>query len=186
MEKQIGIEFQMWNTFSKWTTKECTGGHFHVCNSIWIFLQYTLIWKLKKKVHSNGRGRRDLALNHTSVNYYTLTRKHSSRMRTVRCSGCRGGGGIPACTGQGGCVSQHALGRGMCIPACTGQERVSACGCLPRGVCPGGCLPYTPQAAPTPPCEQNDRCLWKHNFAATTLQTVIMKNYWYFMTCQIQ
>ena len=28
---------------------------------------------------------------------------------------------IPACTGQGGCVSQHALGREVCIPACTEQ-----------------------------------------------------------------
>ena len=35
------------------------------------------------------------------------TRMHSSRMRTVRSNGRRGGGGrlgcIPACTGQGGC-----------------------------------------------------------------------------------
>ena len=46
------------------------------------------------------------------------TRMHSSRMHTVRCSGCRGKGG----------VSQHALGRGGCLPGG---------GCLPRGdVCP--------------------------------------------------
>ena len=90
---------------------------------------------------------------------------HSSRMPTVRCSGLHAlgrGGCIPACTGQGvcvsqhalgrECVSQHALGRGLCIPACTGQGfvcRGCVCpwGCLPRGmclqggVCPGGCLP---------------------------------------------
>ena len=64
---------------------------------------------------------------------------------------------IPSCTGQGGvypsmhwaggCVSQHALGKGVCIPACTGQGSVCPGGCLPRGVsaqggvCPGGCLP---------------------------------------------
>ena len=37
------------------------------------------------------------------VNYYK-TRMHSSRMLTVRCSGCRrpSGACIPACTGQGG------------------------------------------------------------------------------------
>ena len=99
---------------------------------------------------------------------------------------------IPACTGQGVCVSQHALGRGVvfqhalgrgmsawgvCIPACTGQGcvclRVSAWGCLPQGVCLGvsnlgvflGDVCHTP-------CEQNHRCLWKHNSAATMLLTV--------------
>ena len=45
--------------------------------------------------------------------------------------------GIPACTAQGGCVSQHAMGRGVypsmhwagaCLP-----RWVSAWGCLPRG-----------------------------------------------------
>ena len=40
------------------------------------------------------------------------------------------------------------------------------------GVCPGGCLPQCMLGC-TPPCEQNDRCLWKHNLAATTLRTVI-------------
>ena len=160
MERQIGIEFQMWNTFSKWTTKECTGGHFHVCNSIWIFLQYTLIWKPKKKVHSNGRGRRDLALNHTSVNYYTLTRKHSSRMRTVRCSGCRGGGVypcmhwagglcIPACIGQGDVyLSMHWAGRGICL-------RVSACGVSAQG---GVCLTHPKQHPPHPVNRMTDAC----------------------------
>ena len=84
--------------------------------------------------------------NRRQINFKFLTRMHSSRMRTVRCSGC--GGCIPACTGQGG-ASQQALDRG-CIPTCTGQEGVS------------------------PPCEQNHRRLWKHNLASTTLRTVKM------------
>ena len=54
-------------------------------------------------------------------------RKHSSRMHTVLLQWPLGGGCIPACTGQGVRVSQHALRRG-CIPACT--ER----GCLSRGM----------------------------------------------------
>ena len=78
------------------------------------------------------------------------TRKHSSRMRTVRCSGRRGvcasrGRGVcfpGVCAfGGGECVSQHALGR-----------------------------------HPLPPCEQNHRCLWKHNLAATMLRTVKIQN----------
>ena len=89
---------------------------------------------------------------------FSETRMHSSRMRTVRCSGRRG------CASQHalgrGCVSQHALGMGVCIPACTGQG-VSAW---------GECLPHTP-----PPCGLNDRRLWKHYLAATTLRTVKMK-----------
>ena len=41
---------------------------------------------------------------------------------------------IPACTGQGVCVSQHAMGRGGVWQGCLAE------GCLPVGVCPGGCL----------------------------------------------
>ena len=58
------------------------------------------------------------------------TRMHSSKMRTVRCSGRWVGG-----------VSQHTIGRmGVCIPVCTGQ------GVYPSmhwagGVCLVGCLP---------------------------------------------
>ena len=79
--------------------------------------------------------------------YTFKTRMHSSRMRTVRSSGCRGGV----------CVSQHALGRGcvypsmhwaggVYIPAYTGQGGVYpsmhwAGGVCQGGVCPGGCLP---------------------------------------------
>ena len=75
-------------------------------------------------------------LEHHKITINLTTRMHSSRMRTVRCSGRRGGGGvcIPACTGQG-----------VCIPVCTGWGGVSqhalGRGCLPRGVCAqGGCV----------------------------------------------
>ena len=85
---------------------------------------------------------------------------HSSRMRTVRCSGRRGGG-------LGG-VSKHALGRGVsalggCLPGgcLPGGLSGQVGGGLPRGCLPGGgvwpgeclsggclprgaCLPHTP------------------------------------------
>ena len=53
-------------------------------------------------------------------------------MRTVRCSGRLGEGGVGACLG-GVCLPE-----GSCLP-----RRVSAWGCLPRGCLPGGggCLP---------------------------------------------
>ena len=128
------------------------------------------------------------------------TRIHSSRICII-CYSIRQGLGcilacnwqavcIPACTGQGVCVSQHALGRG-----CVSQKTLGR-GCVyPSmhwiwGICPGGCLPggvsaqggliggsaqcmlgYSP-----PPCEQNDRHLWKHNLAATTLWTAIRRH----------
>ena len=58
-----------------------------------------------------------------------LTRMHSSRMRTVRSSGRRSEGRIPACPGQGGCVSSMHWAAGVC-PG----------GCLPRGLSAQGCL----------------------------------------------
>ena len=44
----------------------------------------------------------------------------------------------------GVCVSQHALGRGVCIPACSGQE----------GVCPGGVADPLGPEADTPPVDR--------------------------------
>ena len=84
------------------------------------------------------------------VNYQTaesiiLTRMHSSRMRTLRCSGHPGGVYpsmhwgvcIPACTGQGCVYPSMHWAEGGCIPAHTGQGDVCPGVC----VCPGGCLP---------------------------------------------
>ena len=53
---------------------------------------------------------------------------HSSRMRTIHCSGCRGVGG----------VSQHALGRVGCVYP---SMHFAGGWCLPRGYLPRGCLP---------------------------------------------
>ena len=104
------------------------------------------------------------------------TRMHSSRMRPVHCSGGGWGGGgcipgctgwgvcIRACTGQVGCVSQHVLSR-QCM---SGQGSVCLGSVCQGGVSAWGCLSHTP-------CEQNHRCLWKHDLAATMLQKVIMK-----------
>ena len=104
--------------------------------------------------------------------------------------GCVPSAAVAAGGGRGVHPSMHWTGGvhpsmnwegGVCIPACTGQGGVAACGVsatppwtelsvgvCPEGVCPGGCLPHIPR-----PCEQNNRHLWKHNLAATTLRTVI-------------
>ena len=86
------------------------------------------------------------------------TKMHSSKMRTVHCSGRWGGGScIPACRGGGVCLGGLPSG-----------------GCLPGGVCARGCLP--PPWRDTLPCEQNHRRLWKHNLTATMLRTAIRHN----------
>ena len=73
---------------------------------------------------------------------YKLTRMHSSRMRTVRCSVRRGV--YPSMHWAGGvCVypSMHWAGGCVCMPACTGQ----GCVCIPA--CTGqGCLCITQHA----------------------------------------
>ena len=67
-----------------------------------------------------------------------IIKMHSSRMRTVRCSGRRGGGG-------GGCLPSGVV----CIPACTGQG-----GCLTRWVFAQCTLGYTsPVNRMTDACE---------------------------------
>ena len=106
-------------------------------------------------------------------------------------------GCIPACTGQGVCVSQHALGRG-CIPAYTGQRGVcpgGSRGCLPTclvgvylgvsgqggvclgGVCPG-CVSSQEGRHPLGPKSYTplwtDRHLWKHNVRKLRLWAVII------------
>ena len=112
------------------------------------------------------------------------TRKDSNRMRTVRCSGRRGGGGaLPTGLSTWGCLPRGSTWGvsiwGVC--ACMGcllggVNRMTAQwgGCLPRGclpegvsaedVCPGGCLPGGSAQGnvclgdvwQTPPREQND------------------------------
>ena len=62
---------------------------------------------------------------------------YSSRMRTVRCSGRLGEGGVS--TQTGGVCQEGALGGGTSAGGVSAQD-----GCLP-----GGCT--------FPPCEQNDR-----------------------------
>ena len=62
---------------------------------------------------------------------HNRTRIHFSRMCTVRNSGCWGGV-YPSMHWVGGCVSQHALDRGVCV--CPSMHWAG-------GVCPGGCLP---------------------------------------------
>ena len=108
------------------------------------------------------------------INLSYLTRVHSSRMRTVCCSGCRWRGGIPACTGQGGAYpSMHWTGgylpregvcpgvsaQGSCLP-----RGVSAQGCLPRR---GGCLPRC-MLGYTPTDRILDTRLQKHYLSATS------------------
>ena len=66
---------------------------------------------------------------------------HSSRMRTVHCSGRLGAYTSQHALGRG-CESQHALDGG-----CVSQHALGG-GCLPGGVC------HT-----HPPCEQNHRRL---------------------------
>ena len=144
---------------------------------------------LLRTIHESRKTNR-----YSQLEVFTLkTRMHSSRMRTVRCSGHRGRV----------CVSQHALGRGVSAQGVSAQGvsaqgRCGVCprGCLPGGVWPGGCLPMgrgdlargrvwpggclprgvsARRVCPvgyTPPCKQNDRRLWKHNLATTTLGTV--------------
>ena len=75
---------------------------------------------------------------------------HSSRIRTVRCSARRGGVWPGVSAWEGVCLEGVCLGEGVCR----------------GGVCPSACWD-------TSPCEQNDRCLWKHNLSATALRTVI-------------
>ena len=117
---------------------------------------------------------------------YQGTRMHSSRMRTIGSSSHV----YPSMHWAEGCVSQHALGRGVsaqrgCLPGegvypgvcvCPGgvsAQGVSAWGgCLPRGVClPGGCIPACTEADTPSPVKKhylsatsfadgNDESLW--------------------------
>ena len=65
---------------------------------------------------------------------------------------------MPPCTPPGMHTPCHA-----CPLPCTPPGTHAPCHALPHHTCPCHNLP----------CEQNHRCLWKHNLAATTLRTVI-------------
>ena len=92
-----------------------------------------------------------------SASTLTSTRMHSSRMRAARLL----------------TVSQHALGGGVCIPACIGQGRCVSQHALGRGCLPSVGGDYSGAVADTPSCEQNGRCK-KHYLAATSLWAVMM------------
>ena len=77
------------------------------------------------------------------------TRRHSSRMRTVRCSSHLGGG----VSAQEGVSTRDCLPRVGVCPGVVSDRR----GCLSGGVCPWGCLPRG--CLPHIPREQNHRRL---------------------------
>ena len=85
---------------------------------------------------------------------------HSSRIRTVRCSGRRG-------AGEG---SQHALGRGCVYPS---MHWVGGGGVSEHAL-GGGCLPSACWDTPPPHTVERilDTRLWKHYLSAITLLTV--------------
>ena len=67
-------------------------------------------------------------------------------MRTVHCSGRRGGGGvIPACTGQGGVYTPGGVCLDVCVCVCLCHSMHWA-----GGVCPGHVC-HTPGQTPPPP-----------------------------------
>ena len=75
-----------------------------------------------------------------------LTRMHSRRMRTVRCSDRLDGGCLPGGCLPGGCLPGGCLPRG-----------VSVQGGLPRRVCPGGLSQHALRQT-TPLDRMTDRC----------------------------
>ena len=112
----------------------------------------------------------------------------SSRMRTVRSSsrlpggrgvcqggvcpgGCLPGGGVSAPLHAWICLPRGYLPQCMLGYVCLGgmSAPLHAGICLPGGgvVCPSACWDTH-----TPPCEQNDRQVYKHYLASITLQTV--------------
>ena len=98
------------------------------------------------------------------------TRIHSSGMRTARLLSVsqHALGRVcvyPSMYWAGGCVSQHALGRGVCPGGClaggvsavgVSAQGVSALGCLPGGCLPGECGRHPRDQRQTSPCGQTD------------------------------
>ena len=123
------------------------------------------------------------------------TRVHSSRMRTVRCSGHLSGDVYPGGCLPGGVSARGCVPRGVCAQGGVCPGGVCPGGCVPRGgVCPGGCLPrgsgvsshedclprgfYLVEIYPggvclwgcIPPVDRNRGTRsWKHHLSATTV-----------------
>ena len=103
-----------------------------------------------------GQSGKNVLEQRSQISSIYLTRMHSSRMRTIRCSDrLRVGSVYPNMHWTGVCVSQHALGRGVCVRGgglvypvggCPGGvcvQGVCMCvsqGCVFWGVCPGACV----------------------------------------------
>ena len=87
------------------------------------------------------------------------------------------GGGLPGGVCPGG-VYPGGVCPGGVWPGGWGVGRGRG-GVSTRGCLPGGCVCWEGVcwgvSATHPHCEQNDRCLWKHNLSATTLLTVMIK-----------
>ena len=79
-----------------------------------------------------------------------VTRMHSSRMRTICCSGHLIGGVCPGGVSAWGCLPNGVSARG-CLPG----GSVCPGGCLSRRVClPRGCLPVHPEGVHLPPADR--------------------------------
>ena len=70
-----------------------------------------------------------------------------------------------SCLPRGGFLSKGGEGGGHSCSTRMHSSRM-------RTVCCSGCLPRGAVCHTHPPCEQNDRLLWKHYLVATTLRTV--------------
>ena len=121
------------------------------CNFLQLFQ-----WTSKAFTFSSYSHKSIITFNSSFVIDYRLQTKFAKVMFS-QVSVCPGGGGIfqhalgrgciPACIGQWGCESQHALDRGECLP-----RRVSAQGGVCLGdVCSEGCLPSGIWADPMRP-----------------------------------
>ena len=119
------------------------------------------------------------------------TRMHSSRIRTIRCSGHGGRVSAQGVSAQGGCLHRGCLPGGVChggvCPGVSARE-VSARGYLAGGVYPGSVCPAGSVSQYTlgrrggvcpvhawihlPVDRILDIRLWKHYLSTTTLRTV--------------
>ena len=92
-----------------------------------------LLLRHQSRVIPHPLPRREDTLTSVKSENIFKTRMHSSRMRTVRCSGRLGGGG--------NCLSKKGVFLGGCLPVGVSARRYLLRGCLTRGCMPGGCTP---------------------------------------------